>query len=118
MVLPQGKAPVAKETIVRITDDIDGSEAVESVRFGFRGINYNIDLNAKNVAAIEKSFEKWIQHGQKAEPGAIRSRQRRASVSNKDQTAAVREWAKANGYKVSDRGRIAAEVRDAFNASR
>ncbi|MDQ2729228.1 MAG: Lsr2 family protein [Actinomycetota bacterium] len=109
---------MAKETIIRITDDIDGSEAVESIRFGFRGTNYSIDLNAKNVAAIEKSFEKWIQHGQKFDAGTTRSRQRRATIANKDQTAAIREWAKANGYRVSDRGRIAAEVRDAYNASR
>lgn len=108
---------MAKETIIRITDDIDGSEAVESIRFAFRGTDYDIDLNAKNVAAIEKSFEKWIQHGQKSDPG-IRTRQRRSSVKNKDQTAAVREWAKANGYQVSDRGRIAAEVRAAYDASR
>lgn len=118
VVLPEGKAAVAKETIVRITDDIDGSEAVETIRFGFRGIDYDIDLNAKNVAAIEKSFEKWIQHGQKSELTGIRARQRRSTVRNKDHTAAVREWAKANGYKVSDRGRIAAEVREAYNSSR
>ena len=109
---------MAKETIVRITDDIDGSDAVESIRFGFRGIDYDIDLNAKNVAAMEKSLEKWIQHGQKSEPTGIRSRQRRTPVKSKDQTAAVREWARANGYKVSDRGRIAAEVQEAYNSSR
>lgn len=109
---------MAKETIVRITDDIDGSEAVESVRFGFRGIDYNIDLNAKNVAAIEKAFEKWIQHGQKSDAAGSRARQRRSTVRGKDQTAAVREWAKANGYRVSDRGRIAAEVREAYDSSR
>lgn len=109
---------MAKETIIRITDDIDGSEAVETIRFGFRGVDYNIDLNAKNVAAMEKSLEKWIQHGQRAEPGGARPRQRRTTVKNKDETAAIREWAKANGYKVSDRGRIPAEVREAYNASR
>ncbi len=109
---------MARETIIRITDDIDGTEAVESIHFGFRGTNYDIDLNAKNVAAMEKSFEKWIQHGQRSESIGGRSRSRRATAANKDQTAAVREWAKANGYKVSDRGRIAAEVREAYNASR
>ncbi|MDQ6840719.1 MAG: Lsr2 family protein [Actinomycetota bacterium] len=108
---------MAKETIVRITDDIDGSEAVESIRFGLRGVEYEIDLNAKNVAAIEKAFEKWIQNGHKAETSTSRARQRRSTVTNRDQTAAVREWAKANGYRVSDRGRISAEVREAYNAS-
>ena len=49
---------MAKQTIVQLTDDIDGGDAAESVQFGFRGIEYEIDLNEKNATALEKALKK------------------------------------------------------------
>jgi len=130
---------MAKETIVRLTDDIDGSEAAESVIFGFRGVDYEIDLSEKNLRGMEKAFAKWIDHGrvavvdgsdgaaevavetapERAPARARRSstRARRTTKAQAKDPAAIREWAKANGFNVSSRGRISSEIQQAFEAA-
>lgn len=130
---------MAKETIVRMTDDIDGSEAAESVIFGFRGVEYEIDLSEKNLRGMEKAFAKWIDHGRVVvvegsdgaaavavetapEPAPARARRnstraRRTTKAQAKDPAAIREWAKANGFNVSSRGRISSEVQQAFEAA-
>jgi Lsr2 len=114
---------MAKETITKLTDDIDGSEAAESVTFSLRGVDYEIDLSQKNLAGLEKAFAKWVDAGrevaaaEKTAP-ARRARKRparRAAVS-KD-ASVIREWAKSNGYEVSARGRIPASLQEAFAAA-
>jgi Lsr2 len=52
---------MAKETIVRLTDDIEGAEAVETMRFALRGVEYEIDLSEKNVGALERIFERYTK---------------------------------------------------------
>jgi Lsr2 len=107
---------VARETFVRLTDDIDGSEAVEELTFALRGVEYEIDLNAKNVAALDKALEKFITAGRRVRP--VRGVTRRSpGTTPKEDLNALREWAKANGYKVADRGRVSAEVREAYFAA-
>jgi hypothetical protein len=107
---------MARETFVRLTDDIDGSEAVEELTFALRGVEYEIDLNAKNVAALDKALEKFITAGRRVRP--VRGVTRRSSgTTPKEDLNALREWAKANGYKVADRGRVSAEVREAYFAA-
>jgi hypothetical protein len=106
---------VARETIIRLTDDLDGSEAVEELTFALRGVEYEIDLNAKNVAALEKALDRFLTAGRKV-PRAHPARATRAS-SRKSDPVHIREWARANGLAVSSRGRIPAEVRDAYEAA-
>ncbi len=107
---------MAKETFVRLTDDIDGSEAVEELTFALRGVEYEIDLNAKNVAALEKALEKFVTAGRRVRP--LRAATRRSTgTTPKEDLNALREWAKANGYRVADRGRVSAEVREAYAAA-
>lgn len=111
---------MVKETIVRLTDDLDGSEAAEEVRFAFRGVEYEIDLNAKNAAALERALEKYISAGRRVGRRTATPRGRRAPAAGatKEDLAAIRQWGKANGYRVSDRGRVSAELRDAYDAAR
>jgi hypothetical protein len=110
---------MAKETLVRLTDDIDGGEAVEELTFALRGVQYEIDLSAKNVAAMEKALDKFISHGRKVTGSRSSSgRPARRSTSNgKEDLAAIRSWAKDNGFDVSTRGRIPTEVKRAFAAA-
>jgi hypothetical protein len=107
---------MAKETFVRLTDDLDGSEAVEELTFALRGTEYEIDLNSKNVAALEKALEKFITAGRRVRP--VRGTTRRsAGTTPKEDLNALRDWARANGYRVADRGRVSAEVREAYFAA-
>jgi hypothetical protein len=109
---------MARETIIRLTDDLDGNDADEELTFALRGVEYELDLSAKNVAALEKALEKYIAAGRKVGRRTTRGAGRRsASADPKEDLAAIREWAKANGYRVADRGRVSAEVKEAFNAA-
>lgn len=110
---------MAKQTIVQLTDDLDGSEADETVSFGFRGSTYEIDLNAKNAAAMERALSKYLDAARRVSGGRGRPRSagRRGSRRNGEGLSAIREWARSNGYQISERGRISSEVREAYEAA-
>jgi Lsr2 len=108
---------MARETIIRLSDDLDGGEAVEELTFALRGVEYEIDLSAKNVTALEKALEKFIMAGRKVSRRTPSPGRRSAATAPKEDLTAIREWAKANGYRVADRGRVSTEVRDAFYAT-
>lgn len=109
---------MARETIIRLTDDLDGSEAQETVTFGLRGAQYEIDLNPKNVAALEKAFSKYVDAGRRMNtPRASVRGTRGGAAALKVDVGAIRSWARENGHEISDRGRIPSEVRSAYEAS-
>jgi Lsr2 len=45
---------MAKTVITQVTDDLDGSTGAETITFGFRGTNYEIDLGRRNASAFDK----------------------------------------------------------------
>jgi hypothetical protein len=97
-----------------LEDDIDGGAANETVNFGLDGVSYEIDLNAEHAAQLRDALASWVGHARKVKSPVARSTTTTRRSRSGSDTAAVREWAKANGYTVSDRGRIAAEVQDAY----
>lgn len=113
---------MAKKVTVTLVDDVDGkSDANESVEFGIDGVNYEIDLSSKNAENLRNQLSVWVAHARRV--SRYRSRHASSSPSRKhasmDRTrsAAIREWATRNGHTVSSRGRIPAEITDAFNAA-
>jgi hypothetical protein len=108
---------MAKTTVVTLTDDMDGTKADRTVTFGFGGTSYEIDLSKKNATALDKALAPYISAARKIRGGP--TNRRRSSTSNgRADLAAVRAWAKKNGYQVSQRGRIAATIMDAYNAAK
>ncbi|MDO3109813.1 Lsr2 family protein [Mycobacteroides abscessus] len=111
---------MAKKVTVQLVDDVDGEVAAdESVEFGLDGVTYEIDLSAKNAEKLRKQLSTWVDHARKVSGrrrGSSGSGRKRPSI-DRAQSAAIREWAGKNGHAVSSRGRIPAEVIDAFNAS-
>lgn len=107
---------MAQKVNIVLVDDLEGSEATETVQFGLDGTNYEIDLNDKNAAALREALAVYVGHGRKVAGGKGRRRSSGAARSNSN-TSAVREWARANGHQVSDRGRISAEVQEAYDAA-
>ena len=99
-------------------DDIDGTEAEGTVRFGLDGAEYEIDLNAKHADALRKALAKYIDAARRSTGTARRQARtgRRASASGVN-TTEVREWAKAQGIEVKDRGRVPAELVVRFRAA-
>jgi hypothetical protein len=107
---------MAQKVKVLLIDDLDGSDADETVSFAVDGVSYEIDLSSSNASDLRDAFAKWIGHARKS--GGRRAPARRSSGSTSGgDTGAIREWARANGYKVSDRGRVSAEIREAYAAA-
>lgn len=108
---------MAQKLLIQLTDDIDGGEADESVTFALRGVEYEIDLSAKNTAALEKALDKYIQSGRKVGRGRGPRASVRRNSAARSEVGNIRTWATDNGYTVSTRGRIPAEIRQAFDAA-
>jgi Lsr2 len=106
---------MAKTVSVVVTDDLDGSPDAETVAFAFNGQGYEIDLGQKNLAKFEKSLRPFIDAGRRA-PQRRTTRAVRGSAARIDR-AAVRSWAASQGIKVSERGRISADVLRQYEAA-
>ena len=114
---------MAEVIVHQLIDDIDGSEIRdgdgERVEFAFRGVDYQIDLSTANSAKLEKVLRPYIDAAVKVR-GASRPRRSKLKGNNKsspEQLAAIRLWARRNGHEVADRGRIKAEIVEAFEAA-
>lgn len=107
------------ETVVTMTDDLDGTKADRTVIFGFDGVAYEIDLSKKNAAAFEKALKPYLQSARRVRRPAARTARSRVRQERKSGSdlAAVREWARANGHEVSDRGRLPGSVMEAYTAA-
>jgi hypothetical protein len=108
---------MASRTIVELTDDLDGTKAAETVTFGLDGRVYEIDLSAKNAKALRGALKSYVGAARRS-ASAARANSRPAAPSiDREESQAIREWARASGYDVSTRGRISAEIIDAYNAA-
>jgi Lsr2 len=109
---------MAQKIQVLLVDDLDGGEAEGTVRFGLDGVDYEIDLSAEHAEALRRALAPFIDVARRG-PGAGRQQGRggqRAGASGLD-TTEVREWARAQGIDVKDRGRIPAKVVARFKAA-
>lgn len=105
---------MAQKVHIVLVDDLDGSDATQTVAFGIDGTNYEIDLNDANAAAMREALAGYVGHARKV-TAARGARRRAGATSTSSNTAAVREWARAHGHEVSDRGRISAQVQKAYD---
>jgi hypothetical protein len=106
---------MAQRVETTLIDDLDGSEASETVAFAVDGSAYEIDLSKSNAAAMRRAFGPYVEHARRA---GRSSRAPRRTGRNRHHSAAVREWAKAQGLKVSERGRIPADVVAQYEAAK
>ncbi|KRE26739.1 nucleoid-associated protein Lsr2 [Mycobacterium sp. Soil538] len=111
---------MAKKVTVTLVDDFDGEGAAdETVEFGLDGVSYEIDLSAKNATKLRNDLKQWVEAGRRVGGrrrgrAAVGTGRGRAAI-DREQSAAIREWARRNGHNVSTRGRIPADVIDAFH---
>lgn len=104
---------VAKKTVVTLVDDIDGDTAEETIRFGFEGASYEIDLSAKNAAAFRAAVQPYLDAGRKAPSRSARRATAESGTSPKE----IRAWAEDQGIDVPSRGRIPADVQEQYRAA-
>lgn len=107
---------MAQRVNIVLVDDLDGTEAIETVAFGLDGTNYEIDLNDGNAGALRDALSAYVGHARKVTGSARRGR-RTSSVPSTTNTKDVRDWAKKQGMEVSERGRISATVQTAYDAA-
>ena len=105
---------MAQRTQILYVDDIDGTDAVGTVRFGLSGIDYEIDLNKKHAGQFTKAIRPYIEAARKV-PSSRRPA--RGSRPARHDQSDVRTWARAQGLKVSDRGRIPADVLSRYESA-
>ena len=109
---------MASRTIVQLTDDLDGSEADETVSFALDGQPYEIDLTTEHAEQLRGALGEWVEHARRAASSGRGSGQRsRRRAGGSGETSTIRAWAQEKDYAVSDRGRISAEVLEAYRAA-
>ena len=116
---------MARRIVHQLVDDLDGTlldaGEGETVLFSLDGVAYEIDLTNDNAAALRAALERYTDAGRtvssaratSSTPSTGRKRRR----SGQQDYSGVREWAKQNGYQVSERGRVPASVLEAYEAA-
>lgn len=108
---------MAQRVSIQLVDDLDESlPATETVVFGVDGSSYEIDLSEANAARLREALAPYVGVARKVSATTRRSSSR-GSTAGGPSTSDVRDWARSNGYEVSDRGRVSAEVRRAYDAA-
>ena len=118
--ISKGRIQMAQRVNVVLVDDLDGSDAVETVSFALDGVDYEIDLNEQHAGELREALSLYVGHGRRT--GGRRRRGQaagagRAASTGGPSASEIRAWARENGWDVPDRGRVSAEVRSAYAAA-
>jgi hypothetical protein len=105
---------MARRTTVSLEDDLDGSAAEETLRFGIDDSVYEIDLSTNNAAKFRSQLAPFIEHGRKAGTGPRRPAR---TATSRQRSRDIRAWAMEQGIAVSERGRISASVAAQYEAA-
>ncbi len=112
---------MAQRVNVVLVDDIDGSDASETVSFSLDGADYEIDLSDEHATELRAALAPYVEAARKG--GRRRRGQRaagragRSGSSGGASASEIRSWARENGWDVPERGRVSAEVREAYAAA-
>lgn len=115
---------VAKETIIKMIDDLDGGPADETVAFDFDGVSYEIDLSDKNAAKLRKALEPYVAKGTRVNHrvtvrsggrGVRTTTGRSIAATDREQNKAIRAWAAKKKLDVAPRGRIKADIIEQYH---
>lgn len=118
---------MARKIVHQLVDDLDGTvldvESGETVLFSLDGVAYEIDLSQDNASEMRTSLTRYVDAARRVSSGRGRStssadsESRRRRRSGQQDYGPIRAWAKENGHKVSERGRVPASVIDAYDAA-
>lgn len=117
-----GRHTVAKQTVVALTDDIDGREAAETVEFGIDGRFYSIDLSSEHAEEVRDRLTAYREfgtalgryHARSAAPVVVK---RAPNRGGKERNRAIRRWAEEHHLPVKARGKISDEVIAKYDAA-
>lgn len=107
-----------------LVDDLDESEASETIAFSLDGTSYEIDLNDAHAADLRDAFAPWVGAARKAGRASAANGRRtaraagaRSGGADREKTQEIREWARKKGHQVSERGRLSSAVLEAYEAA-
>ena len=101
-----------QKKVVELVDDIDGSPAMETIRFALDSVEYSIDLSGRNAEKLRGDMEKWVRAHKRSGVGDL---ERRRTVAA--DLKAVRAWAASNKIELSSRGRVPRKVIEQYHAA-
>jgi Lsr2 len=105
---------MAQKVHITLEDDLDGGDATETLAFSLDGRSYEIDLNNKNAKALRNALAPYVAAARRSGGRGGRAKTRtQVGTSARE----IRDWARSNGHQVPDRGRIPADIREAFEAA-
>lgn len=111
---------MARRIVHQLVDDIDGALLEvgegETIHFSLNGAAYEIDLTRSHADELREALDPYIKAGRRVTASNTRTTPRRRA-SHSSEIADIREWAKSQNLKVSERGRISAEVMDAYRSA-
>lgn len=105
---------MAQKVQYLLIDDLDGSNADETIYFGFEKVNYEIDLSAENAQRFRELLEPYIKAARKVGRQARGATPKGRTAGQKFDLVAVRAWARSQGHEVSDRGRVPTAILEAY----
>lgn len=107
---------MARRTMLVLEDDLDATPAQHQVNFSFEGVSYEIDLNEEHYAELQEAMAPWVSHARRVTGRRTSGKRTSSGESSGSSVSAtrIREWARAEGMEVSDRGRVPANVRAAY----
>lgn len=108
---------MASHTIVKVTDDLDGSDATETVQFAYAGSSYEIDLNSKNAKKFNEALAPFIAAARKTGSNTRKAASSRTTKASGSDVQAMRSWLRDKGHKVNDRGRISQDLKDLYHSA-
>ena len=101
---------MAQKVNVILVDDVDGSEAVETVSFGLDGTQYEIDLNSGHAGELREQLDLYVRKARKVTGPASRAGRGHRTGANDARNKEIRDWAREKGLDVNERGRIPAGI--------
>lgn len=101
---------MAQKVNIILVDDLDGSEAHETITFGLDGSQYEIDLNDKNATKLRKALTPFVGPARRVSKGRVAAKRPANGAAASD----VRAWALSQGHTIPARGRIPAEIQKAY----
>jgi hypothetical protein len=105
---------MAKRIVETLVDDLDGSEADRTIAFSINGEGYAIDLSSANAEKFEAALAPFVDAARRTSSGRAGGGSRRRAGGGSGDTKDAREWLRANGHQVSDRGRIPAPLLELY----
>ena len=102
-------------TVTKLVDDIDGTDATDTLEFSWGGDNYTIDLNDENATGFRNFMATYVMHATKVRHEVKPAAKRSGATRTSSELNEIRDWARGAGFEVSSYGRVREEILTAYD---